>query len=167
MESKENLPIVSSRVVMRVDQQETMQSTVLRLGEVLPRERVCVIPAETCWPGSHDVARRRTRRNHWGAFLHCSVDIRRQVDAMPMNDLRIFREVPNLNRLRFSLTHPEQRAGNLAVVSHGPYVMFRRSFQRVWRNLKRYVRRRGAGCTGQNEWRDCHSRKLSETSACQ
>jgi hypothetical protein len=111
MESKEDLPIVGSRVVTRFDQQETVQSTVLRLGEVLPRERVRVIPAEACWHGRHRIARRGSRHNHWRAFLHCSVDIRRQVKAVPVNNLQIFRQVPNLNRLRFSLTHPDNGPG--------------------------------------------------------
>src|ERR1700677_1097507 len=60
MESEEDLPIVGSRVVTRFDQQEAVQSTVLRLGEILPRECVRVIPAETCWRGSHRIARRGT-----------------------------------------------------------------------------------------------------------
>jgi hypothetical protein len=142
MEAKADLSIISSRVVTRFDQQETVQPAVLRLGEILPRERVRVIPTETCWLGGHGIARRGTRRNHRRAFFHCSVDIRRQVKAVPVNNLRIFRQVPNLNRLRFALTHPEQRTGNLAVVSHGPDVMLRRSFQGVRRNLKCHVRRR-------------------------
>src|ERR1700733_456124 len=88
MESKKDLPIVSSRVVTRFDQQETVQPAVLRLGEVFPRERVRVVPAESCRSGGHGIARRGTWRDHWRAFLHCTVDIRRQVKAVPMNKLR-------------------------------------------------------------------------------
>src|ERR1700722_11531175 len=111
-----------------------------------------VEPTKTGRIGLEGVSGRRSGSNHRRSLFHCSIDLRRKKQTVPVDHFRTGGKVVYLDGLLLSLAHVKKRAGDLSVVSNRADTVFGRGLKNVWGDLKRDVRSgRRSGCCAQED----------------
>ena len=167
MEADEDLTVVVSRILARLDHEEAMLAAVLRFGKVAAREGMRVEPTKPRRIRLESVSSFVSRGDHRRAFFHCAIYRRGKKQAVPVNNLRISGEVVNLNCLFYTLAHAKKWTGDLAVVRDCAEVALWGGFESIRSDLERDVRcsNRSGSCWTQESGPCSHAGKLREASA--
>ena len=148
---QENLLIVTARIALRLDIQESELTRVRAFGDIVHGHRMRVIPARARGFRREVDAQVAVRRHKRAAFFLGAIRLGRNKHAVPMHQLRRVRIVEDVDGYRFSFLHAQQRAGNLAVVADGLDDLARRDFKRYGSDVDGVIRLRGRLQPGRND----------------
>src|SRR5580692_1494744 len=88
MNSKKDLLIVITGLLLGLDIQESELSRVSSLRQVLGRTGMCVVPTRSGGAWSKTTGQLTVRKQHGRSFLHGAVIDRIDMQSMPVNELR-------------------------------------------------------------------------------
>ncbi len=97
VEGEEEFLVVAGGVFFGFDEEKTVLAGVLGFFEVFAGEGVGVVPAESCGSWGEGVTRVAAGGDHRCAFFHGSVHVRRQKEAVPVDDFFIFGAVGDVD----------------------------------------------------------------------
>src|SRR5665213_3292970 len=117
MQRDEDLLVVASGFALWVDDEEAVLPGIETAAEILPRKGVAMIPARARRRGIEAEAPRLARLDHRRALFHRAIDLRRDLEPVPMHDVGSVGHVRYCDRDPLSFAHANHRPGNLVVVA--------------------------------------------------